>query len=288
MKRIRYFIEAALFYFLYYGFKIMPLDMASALGGFIARSIGPHLGASRKARRNLENALPGKTKNEYDLYIREMWDNLGRVMAEYPHLEYIAKHRTTYENASVLEDALKGNAPVILTGAHIANWELGAAIMLTRFQAKLDITYRAPNNPYVDRLLQRARSLGKDVTGYPKARESGRKLLSAMKKGHNIGILIDQKYNEGIPVPFFGREAMTNPAFVQLAQKFGAPLIPVFAARMKGSHFTVTFGPPLNTLSAAGDPLPLEKVITQAHIGLEAQIRKYPGQWLWLHRRWKD
>ena len=288
MKNFRYRAEAVLVYALYYLFKILPLDAGSALGGFIARNIGPYLAASRKARRNLERALPGKTAQEYDAIIRGMWDNLGRVIAEYPHLEYIARHRTTFEHAEIMETALQADKSVFFIGAHMANWELGASIFATRFNIPLDITYRAPNNPYVARLLQRARSLGGRVTGYPKARESGRKLLSALKKGHHIGFLIDQKFNEGIAVPFFGRDAMTNPAFVQLAQKFGSPVIPAYAVRTGGSHFRVIFDRPLDIFTPGGKPLPLEKVIRQAHIKLESRIKDHPAQWLWLHRRWKD
>ncbi len=289
MKNLRYMAEAALVYMLFTLFKIMPLDAASALGGFIARHTGPHLAASRKARRNLEHALPGKSAEEYGRLICDMWDNLGRVVAEYPHIAYIAKHRITPEHEEIMEAALKLDAPAFIIAAHLANWEVGPAYFTLRFNEPLDITYRAPNNPYVDRLLQKTRSMGGRISGYPKARETARKLLNALKEGRNIGFLIDQKFNEGLPVPFFGRDAMTNPAFVQLAQKFHAPLVPTYIVRTDGAHFRLLFGKPLEIFEMDGKtPLPLEKVIRSAHIELEDHIRQYPAQWLWLHRRWKD
>ena len=289
MKNLRYMTEAALVYTLFALFKIMPLDAASALGGFIARNIGPLLAASRKARRNLERAIPGKSAQEYDNLIRDMWDNLGRVVAEYPHIGYIVKHRITPEHEHYMTDALKLDAPAFLITAHLANWEVGPAYFTLRYNLPLDITYRAPNNPYVDRLLHKTRSMGGSITAFPKARETARKLLNALKDGHNIGFLIDQKFNEGLPVPFFGRDAMTNPAFVQLAQKFHSPLVPTYIVRTDGAHFRLIFGKPLEIFEADGKtPLPLEKVIRRAHIELEDHIRQYPAQWLWLHRRWKD
>lgn len=288
MKQLRYALEAFAVYTIYYLFKIMPLDCASASGGFLARTIGPLLATSRKARRNLERALPGRSETEYADIIRGMWDNLGRVLAEYPHLKQITGSRIIYENEAAVQKALKGDAPLFLIGAHMANWELGAGMFLQHFKKELHITYRAPNNPYVDKLLHRARNLGGEVTAYPKERESGRKILSALKSGHHIGMLVDQKYNEGIAIPFFGRDAMTNPVFVQMAQKFKSPVIPAYAVRENGSNFRVIFDEPLELFDQNGAARPLENVIKDTHLKLERHIAAHPEQWLWLHRRWKD
>ena len=106
-------------------------------------------------------------------------------------------------------------------------------------------------------------------------------MVETLRDGGALGILIDQKYNEGLAIPFFGRPAMTSPAFVQMAQKTNCPLIPVRGERLPGAHFRVTIYPPLNITEQG-----VEDAIAQAHMLLEEWISERPGQWLWLHRRW--
>jgi len=170
-----------------------------------------------------------------------------------------------------------------MISGHLANWEIAAAAMLARFGKPLDLTYRAPNNPYVDRMLVKIRSLNGKIRSHAKSREGGQEIVRAMREGRYIAMLIDQKYNEGLSVPFFGRPAMTNPAFIHLGRKFGYPLIPARIERTNGAHFKITIQGPL-TVSERPD----EDVIAQAHALLEEWIGARPGQWLWLHRRWRD
>lgn len=113
-------------------------------------------------------------------------------------------------------------------------------------------------------------------------------MMETIKQGGILGILIDQKYNQGLNVPFFGHPAMTNPFFVQLAQKYGAPLVPIRGIRLENGGFCLKIYPPVPTLEDNGTPRPIENVIQQAHTLLAGWIREKPEQWLWLHRRWKD
>ncbi len=112
-------------------------------------------------------------------------------------------------------------------------------------------------------------------------------MVESLKEGRYLGMLIDQKYNEGLPVSFFGREAMSSPAFVQLAQKFDCPLIPGRIERLGGAHFRVTAFAPMKIFEADGKPRQAEDVMEEAHRLLEAWIMERPEQWLWLHRRWR-
>jgi KDO2-lipid IV(A) lauroyltransferase len=169
----------------------------------------------------------------------------------------------------------------MMISGHCANWEAGGVGMLFILGKHVDLTYRAPNNPWADRMLMKARTLNGRLRAHSKSREGGQEIIRAMREGRYIGMLIDQKYNEGVAVPFFGRPAMTNPAFVQLARKFDYPLVPWQIERLKGTRFRITIHEPL----IAADKR-TEDVIAQAHSLLEDWIRKNPGQWLWLHRRW--
>lgn len=287
MKKARYMIEGALCALLFLMFRILPLDMASGLGGFLGRTIGARLATSRKALRNLEGAMPELSEDERKAIIAQMWDNLGRVVAEYPHLKTIVTKRITVENPDIFESLKDGQYKnAIFIGGHLGNWEIWAAAALLVYGIKVDITYRAPNNPYVDRLIHHYRSIGGKITAYPKSREGGRKIMNAIKDGRNIAILYDQKYNEGQAVPFFGKPAMTNPIAFQLAQKYGLPLVPGQCIRTKGAHFILKMYPSLPTHDTSGAAIPLEIIMREANLMLEGWIRGNPGQWLWLHKRW--
>ena len=286
MKQFRYLLEACVLYVFYYLCRILPVDAASGLGGWLGRTIGPRLAASRKALRHLEQALPELSEEQRRRTVRDMWDNLGRVLAEYPHLETIGRERTTFINKHILEDLCAKGGPAVFIGGHLANWEVSSAALLTQLGHPVDLTYRAVNNPFADALLRRARTLNGKLRAFPKSRESGKHILRTVKEGRFLGILIDQKYNEGVAVPFFGRPAMTNPIFVQLGQKYDCPIVPVCGKRLKGAHFEIHIAEPLSVFSEDGNPLPVEKIIENAHLYLENRIREEPGQWIWLHRRW--
>ncbi|MDB2682982.1 hypothetical protein N9Z27_01875 [Alphaproteobacteria bacterium] len=286
MKNFRYRVEAALLYFLFFAFGIMPVAVASAIGGFLGRTIGPKLGASKKARRNIVLALPEKSEAEQDQVLRGMWDNLGRLIAEYPHLYGIATARTTIVGGDILERVIEEHGQGIFIGGHLANFEINCATALLKAGVLVDITYRAPNNPWSDKLLQKARTLNGAIPAHAKSREGGMSLFRALKDGHSVGILIDQKYNEGLAVPFFGHEAMTNPAFVALAQKIDCPVVPIRAVRKDDARFEMHIGEPIELVDDYGKALGFDAVIAKANVVLEGWIREYPEQWLWLHRRW--
>ena len=289
MKKIRYFLEAVLIYLIFGLFKCLPAKAASDTGGWIGRHIGPLLPANDKAIRHILMAMPELEEPRAREIARGMWENLGRVVAEYPHLEEISRYNTVFENEQRLLSLLeKEDQPIIFIGGHISNWEINPIALLTHHNRSVDVTYRAPNNPWVVRLLDYARTLNRRVNAYPKSAASGRKMMQAMKEGHALGILIDQKYNEGIEVPFFGLPAMTNPIAVLLCQRYRCPLVPVKNIRSKDDRsFRIITYPPLGLFEQDGAPRPPEDVLKEAHALLEAWIREHPEQWLWLHNRWK-
>jgi KDO2-lipid IV(A) lauroyltransferase len=280
MKQVQYLVEALALYILYFFFSLLPPDKASDIGGWIGRKIGPRMGATRKADKHLSTALPELSAAEREKAILEMWDNLGRVVAEYPHLEFISRERTEIHGRSIVEDLIESGNGAIFIAAHLANWEVDCAALLTQFGHPIELTYRAPNNPWVDHLIKHARTLGGQLKAHPKSRDSGRHIISALKEKRYLGILIDQKYNEGVAADFFGQPAMTNPVFAQLAQKYDCPVIPVRNERTGPAQFRLTVHEPLDLDASVDD------VIKEAHRLLEMWIKDRPGQWLWLHRRW--
>lgn len=288
LKTIRYACEAAFLYALFFFFGALPPETASNLGGWLGRNIGTRLAASRKARANIKLALPDVDQDTQNRIIKGMWENLGRVIAEYPHLERISHDYTSVEGTDILDQIAQHNLPAVFFGAHIANWEINGAASVTRFKRPIELTYRKPNNPWTAALLHKARTLNGRIKAHPKSRDSGRQIIQTLKDGGTLGILIDQKYNEGVEVAFFDAPAMTNPIFVQLCQKYRCPLIPVRTIREESCNFRLIAYPPLALFDSEGKALPVEDVIRQAHDILESWIREKPEQWLWLHRRWKS
>lgn len=288
---LRYRIEAAgaaLFFALMRG---LPLDAASGLGGALGRWLGPRLGISRRARRNLAAALPELLPAEREAVLRGMWDNLGRVAAEYPHLRRIrvfAKDgRVEVVGLDHVESALAARRQVIIFGGHLGNWEIAA---LAAMQYGIDVAqiYRAANNPLVDRMIARLRGAASGGELIPKGAVASRRAFAALRRGAHLALLADQKLNDGIAVPFFGRPAMTAPALAMLALRFRCVVLPVRVERRRGARFRLTIQPPL-ALPASGDrAADVAALMGEVNRTLEGWIRERPEQWFWVHSRWPD
>lgn len=284
----RYRIEAWLAALLIGALGLLPLDWASWLGGVTGRLIGPRLGITKRARINLRAAVPELTSAEIEAVVRGMWDNLGRVVYEYPHLKKIkvfAGDRVEVHGLDNLKAALAAGRRVIMFSGHIGNWEIAA---LAGGQYGIDVAqiYRAANNPLVDEMLARLRGDAGELI--PKGAVASRRAVAALRRGGHLSLLADQKLNDGIAVPFFGRDAMTAPALATLALRFECDVLPVRVERLRGAHFRLTVYPKLplpNSGDRAADTLAL---MTEVNRTLETWIRERLGQWFWLHRRWPD
>ena len=268
---------------------LLPLDWASGLGGALGRWIGPHLGISRRARRNLRDAMPELGPPESEAVIRGMWDNLGRIAFEYPHLRRIEVFaqggRVEARGLEHLDRAIAAKRSVIMFSGHLGNWEIAA---LAAGQYGIDVAqiYRAANNPIIDRMVARLRGQSGELI--PKGSVASRRAVAALRRGGHLSLLADQKLNDGIPVPFFGRDAMTAPALAVLALRFQCDVLPVRVERLNGARFRLTVYPALpmpQTGDRDADTAALMSAVNQT---LETWIRERPEQWFWLHRRWPE
>ncbi|MDH3335374.1 MAG: lauroyl acyltransferase, partial [Rhodospirillaceae bacterium] len=115
-----------------------------------------------------------------------------------------------------------------------------------------------------------------------------KRAFTLLKKGQSLGILVDQKLNDGIAVPFFGRNAMTGTALAEFALRFDAPIIPIQCIRENGTNFRLIFHPPLEFEKTGEREKDVATIMLMVNKMLEDWIRQNPGQWLWLHRRWPD
>jgi KDO2-lipid IV(A) lauroyltransferase len=270
-------------------FGLLPLDWASAIGGALARTIGPRLGISKRARLNIGRALPELSQAEVARIIAGMWDNLGRVAAEYPHLQGIrifepGGHVETHGFEHIDRAVATGRRMIIFSG-HIANWEIG---MLAAVQYGIEVAqiYRAANNPLIDRMITRFRGIGGELI--PKGTVAARRAIAVLHRGAHVTMLADQKMNDGIPVPFFGRPAMTASALAALALRFDCDVLPARVERLGGARFRLTVFPPLPLPRSGDHHADVATLMTRVNQTLEGWIRDRPQEWFWVHRRWPD
>jgi KDO2-lipid IV(A) lauroyltransferase len=289
-RALQYRLEAAGAATLFGVFRLLPLDAASALGGFLARSLGPWLGVSKRAAINLRRAMPEIDEARAARIIRAMWDNLGRVVAEYPHLAdievYKQNSRVELVNDAIVDPLVAAGKRLIFVSAHFGNWEI-ATIAATQRALPIAQIYRAANNPFIDRVIAGFRGIiGSELI--PKGSIAARRAIEALREGRHLALLVDQKMNDGIAVPFFGRPAMTAPALAQLALRFDCAIIPARVERLKGARFRLTVFPPLEIARTGDRQADTLAIMTRVNEILESWIRERPDHWFWLHRRWPD
>jgi KDO2-lipid IV(A) lauroyltransferase len=280
-------LEAAALWLLVELVRLVPTETASAIGGWLGATFGPWLPRSAVARDNLRRAFPETSAAEVEAIVRGMWSNLGRMAFEYPHLDRFrpdaAGGRVEIVGAEHLAAMRQEGRSVIMFSGHLANWEL-LGPTAAALGVHLNLFYRAPNNPYLGWLFDLRRSGTGEML--PKGVEGAKRALKLFKAGRHFGMLVDQKMNDGIPVRFFGRDAMTAPALAQFALRFHCPVLPARIERLPGARFRITILPPM-TFERSGDTAAdVKAAMTRVNAQLESWIRERPAEWLWLHRRW--
>ncbi len=285
IKHIRYIFEAFLVFLMLGIFRLLPLDFASYIGGAIARTFGKFHKTDSIARKNIKLSLPELSDAEIDDIINNMWDNLGRTIAEYPWLASKKMASRIKYDDSVIAKLNSLNNTTLFIGGHFGNWEI-PVVTAGNLGKKISLIYRRANNPYVERLICWIR---KSYTGdlLPKGKAGAKMLIEAVKNNHGIGILLDQKMNDGIAIPFFARDAMTAPAAAQLAIKYDIPIYCVRAIRKKGVNFTFTIEQLDLTNEPSGDKnQDIKNILIDINNMFEQWIMEDPSQWFWVHNRW--
>ncbi len=283
-KKVIYLIEGACLLLIFLFLRILPLNISSFLMGKLSSLIGPRLRVSKKAFNNIKNVMPEKNNKETLKIIKGMWENLGRVIGEYPHLKKLVPEKNNKIEVCGKKNLLlikRTKTPAIFFSAHLANWEISPIAAIKNGVPVLSI-FRKPNNPIINFLIKYLRS---DLPMAPKGREGARKVIYSLRNGISIGLVIDQKMNDGIEVPFFNKPAMTSDTLAQLCLKIKSLVVPVQIERIKNTNFKITFHNPIK-ISKNGVKKSPTQIMTEVNLIIEKWIRKNPEQWLWLHRRW--
>lgn len=287
--------------------RALPLAAARAFCGRIARTAGALLGvmSSRKhcAKHNLLRVFPELSESSRHRILRHMWDNLGRTVADYMHLQRFhislppqlsaAKPWTSddglfevvgLENLYKLRTMKQGS---IIFSAHLGSWEMVAVIAA---QAGLPISqlYRSASNPLIDRTIRKAQATyGAELINKNIALRS---IARALDEGRHVVMLSDQRTRGGALIPFMGYPALTAPGVARFALKKGCTITPAFAVRLPCGRVQVTFEPPLEVPSGSYDDSHQQEreILTTMNARFEHWIRRFPEQWLWIHDRWRQ
>jgi len=268
-------------------------ERAADVGASITRTFGPLLPAHRTALANIRAAYPDMDEAGVRAIAAGAWDNLGRVAAEYAHLDTLFDFDIDNPNAGRVEvqgvdefvSLRDDGRPGLIFSAHLANWEL-PAICAHRYGLAATAVFRAPNDPGVARAVMEVRS--QTMGGLEAARQGAAfAMQGVLERGGHLGQLIDQHFTRGVPTAFFGRPAMTNPILAKFARRFDCPVHGVRVIRLPERRFKLELTPALDLPRDAAGEIDVAGAMQAMTSVVEAWVRERPEQWLWMHRRWR-
>jgi Kdo2-lipid IVA lauroyltransferase/acyltransferase len=272
-----------------------PDKTANAFGHF-ARRIGPLLHENKIGRANLIAAFPEKSPAEVETILAGVWDNLGRIGAEFAHLDHIWDYDTNsptrYGRIEIPQRTfelfyqLKGdNKPALVFTSHLANWEL-PALAAAAHGIDSAVLYRRPNIAAADRAIKEVRQVHMG-TLIPAGRDAPLRLAEALKAGRHVGMLVDQYLSNGVDVTFFGRKTKGNPMLARLLRQVECPVHGVRMIRLPGNRFRGEITEELQPVRDCSGRIDVQGTTQAITSVVEGWIREHPEQWLWLHRRWR-
>jgi KDO2-lipid IV(A) lauroyltransferase len=272
-----------------------PVKTAN-LFGRITQRIGPLFREDKIARANLTAAFPEKSPEEIDRIVAGVWDNMGRIGAEFAHLDRIWDYDPAHPDkpsnvefskrtAEIFDQLRDDGKPALIFASHLGNWEIPA---LAAVAHGLDaaVLYRPPNIAAADRAIKtiRAVSMGNLIAASPDAPV---KLAHALSDGQHVAMLVDQWFGKGVEVEFFGRKTRANPTLARLLRQVECPIHGVRIIRLPHHRFRIEVSEEVKPVHTADGKVDIQGTMQAVTSVLEGWIRDYPEQWLWLHRRWR-
>ena len=286
MAKIKYFIQFIFILSFFLLFKIVRLRIASFVSGKFFQIIGPIFRSKEIIHSNIKKAFP--TINEQDIKIitRSMWNNYGRVFAEYMFMKDFrintSNEKIQIIGNEILEDIKKNNKKVIFVSGHFSNFEL-MAMQIEKVGIKLAAIYRPLNNKFLNLIMERIRKKYICKIQIKKGLGGLKELLRLSHEGYSTALMIDQRVSQGIKSNFFNSEAFTTTIPAQLVKKFKIPVVPIFIERYDNTKFKMTVHKPINFLEKDS----IKDITDQLNKILEKMIISVPNHWIWSHNRWK-
>ena len=296
--RLRRAGNAALGFIAVHGLRAMrliPPDIMANIAGGVVRTIGPLSKEHQLGRENLAAAFPEKSTEEIETILRGSWENLGRIGAEFAHIDRLWDYDARQGDGRIMrsDDSEKialrlrdDGKPALVFAAHLGNWEL-AAVVAHKYGLDTTVLYRRPN---LRAVLNEIMSLRSGCMGVlmPTTMDAPVKLADALARGSHVAMLVDQWYGHGVPVTFFGRKTLANPLIARLARYVECPIHGIRVVRHGGNRFQVHVTDEIVPLRDAGGQIDIAGTMQVITNVIEGWVREHPEQWLWQHRRWRE
>ncbi|EJF76877.1 lipid A biosynthesis lauroyl acyltransferase [Bartonella birtlesii] len=274
--------------------KHLPTNIGFSLFSWLAKTLGPLTHRHKIALTNLKAAYPEKTEEELRQIAIEMWQNIGRFLAEYIFLDKIFDFDPHAEKPGLIE--VKGaeifkrlkneKKPHIFFTAHTGNFEL-LPICAQSFGLNVTVLFRPPNNPYIAKRVLKARqtSMGHLV---PSKAGAAWALAAKLAEGENVGMLVDQKFRRGVLGIFFNRPLKTNPLIIKLARQYNCDIYPARCIRLSGGRHRLELYERVKLPLNEKNEIDIIASTQKLNDIVESWVREHPEQWAWLHRRWDN
>jgi KDO2-lipid IV(A) lauroyltransferase len=266
--------------------RLLPVEMASNLGGWVGRHLVPRIENLKSFHRTIRVAFPAMSEAEMDALLVEMNDNVGRVLGESIHLEAFAgvgNPRLELTGVEHVERARAAGKGVLFVGGHFANWELFEVALASLGLSGAKVLQH-PSNPFVLGLIARHRY----AYGLDEQIATGEgvfaRVCDALRAGRAVQMLADQRTSKGAKVPFFGLETTTNLVPARAARETGAAVIMMSIRRLGPARFAIAFAPPRHYGPDADEV----GIMREINAFYEGELRAAPAYWLWGHPRWDD
>ena len=286
MNKIKYFFQFLIVITMFFIFKVLGLRLSSYLGGKIFQIIGPFFRSKKLIHQNIMKAFPNIDQKKINELTSAMWNNYGRVFAEYVFIKNFRitnlNNNIIVEGKEILDEIKKNNGKVVFISGHFSNFEL-MAMQLEKIGIKITAIYRPLNNVFLNKIMERIRKKYICKNQIKKGIGGMKKLINLMNSNFSTALMIDQRVTEGIKSDFFNNEASTTTVPAQLIKKFRIPVVPIFLERIDGTNFKLTINQPINFTNE----MSIKNITDKLNQVLEKMIIKKPEHWIWSHNRWK-
>ena len=286
MNKIKYFLQFLIIITLFVIFKILGIKISSFISGKLFELIGPFFRSKKIIDENIKRAFPKIEHDEITKIKSSMWNNYGRVFAEYMFIKNFRNNSLNkniiVEGKEILEDIKKNNKKVIFISGHFSNFEL-MAMQIEKFGIKLATIYRPLNNIFLNSIMERIRKKYICKNQIKKGIGGLKELMKLNKNDYSTALMIDQRVSEGSKVNFFNEKAFTTTIPAQLIKRFNISIVPIFIERFDDIKFEMTVHRPINF----SDDNSIEDITENLNGIIEKMIIKNPKNWIWSHNRWK-
>ena len=286
MSKIKYFFQFLIVIFVFFIFRLLGVKISSFIGGKIFQFIGPFFRSKKIIHLNIKRAFPNLEQKEIKKITSNMWNNYGRVFAEYMFIKKFRNNQLNnniiIEGKEILNDLKEKNIKAIFISGHFSNFEL-MAMQIEKIGIKIAAIYRPLNNIFLNFIMENIRTKHICKKQIKKGIGGLKDLLKLNKEGYSTALMIDQRVSQGSKLDFFNEKAFTTTIPAQLVKKFNLPVVPIFIERFDGIKFKMKVQRPIYFPVNSS----IDDITVKLNKILERMILDSPNYWIWSHNRWK-